>query len=218
MGVYLRNTELFEILQDRYLDIKYYIAEGWQEDKPIQKFRKAILFKGGVPLFTPVEVWEIDLTPLEEKPPCKNILYDLDVGNPVSERNFQYHYFYSFSTQGFLQKGMEDGKEIYDGGRIIDGFEEFIIKNPERKKIALVMRTGGTFKGWERWKFNYSNVERSFPYLEFEIEVNNQTISKKRIENPSNFVIYEIYLPDSPVLKMRIKGKYMSFHYWIIEK
>lgn len=226
---YKRDVEMSEFIK-KNADIHYlYGKEGdfnqdiWQW---VNQFSNKVLYKTPFLVIKNAEIVHIDLFPLckkynpEKMPPFA----ELNIGEGISEKKFYYKGFsapHRYRVDGFLQKGKIDGREYWEGGRLIDGYEEFLLSAPADKAIKVVMLTGNKLSGNAHFLFQKKKVDITLPEIHLRFWVNNNFVGEKTIKIPENFEKINFIIPknlNNGRLKIRVEGNFISFHYWFYLK
>jgi len=217
-------TEKSELIQDMYSDVKYFykgifprVPEG------IKTLTEEVLWRSHDPEVN-TTLYKINLEPVKKEhflPQPYSLFWELDTGNPISEEKNKYRYFSSIEGEpsGFLQKGIIQDDTIWDGGRVIAGSEEFIIRtNPDYYNF-LVIRAGGEFKGVliKRDIFHPYNLKLDVSNINIFAE--GILIARLNTERTRNFIEWVIPIPEHLAkkrnLKIRSEGNFISYHYFV---
>ena len=227
--LYQRNVEMAEFIKSIGKGVDYFYAKQ-DENQPVCKwlkqFSREVLYKTHFVSLENATLFKIDLTGMSKKyiPETRSLVAELNVGDGISERQFHYKTFSvqnRYRVDGFLQKGEIDGQEYWDGGRLIDGYEEFSVDVPRNRSIEIVMLTGDKFCGYAHFRCKRTKMDITLPEINVKLIVNNTIISVKNIKQAKNFQHITFTIPpdlNSGKLKVKITGNYISFHYWVYLK
>jgi hypothetical protein len=219
-----KEYERAELIQRFYPDVKYLLKIGekgknsgniWIED-----------FATGAPIVfswigetEQYVLYSIDLSPLTKKRFEEDITIDeIDIGDPYSELEHNYN---RSNTSGmeFEQLLLQiDG--IYDSGKVTEGYESFRAKLSKNKANNLVCLFGKSFKG-KRLTLNPRprNVNFNLDKPYYEVFINQKEIQKGWIEK--DFQLIRIEIPEEikkENLQITVKGRFISYSYWILAK
>jgi len=230
MRFYKRDVEIGEFIKKRAGNIPYLYGKESRFNRPIyqwlNQFSKKVLYKTHFIALKNVRILNIDLSPLTGKyyPEGLKPIAELNVGDGISERIFHYKVFSTqkrYRVDGFLQKGKIDGKEYWDGGRLIDGHEEFLLNAPGNKSLEIVMLTGNKLSGNAYFRYEEKALNIILPELNIKLFINNKFVAEKTIKTPENFEKINFIIPknfNTGRLNIRLEGSYISFHYWFYKK
>ncbi len=226
---YRRNVEMAEFIKNIGKGVDYFYVKQ-NENEPnckwLKQFSREVLYKTHFVSLGNATLFKIDLTEMYKKyiPETRNLVAELNVGDGISERQFHYKTFSvqnRYRIDGFLQKGKIDGQEYWDGGRLIDGYEQFSVDVPRNRSIEIVMLSGNKFSGYAHFRCKRTKMDILLPEINVKLIVNNTIISVKNIKQAKNFQHITFTIPpnlNSGKLKVKITGNYISFHYWVYLK
>ena len=225
-----RNVEIAEFIKGIGKGVDYFYVKQ-DETQPVCKWleqsSREVLYKTHfVTLNNNATLFKIDLTGMSKKyiPKTRNLVAELNVGDGISEKQFHYKTFSvqnRYRIDGFLQKGKIDGQEYWDGGRLINGYEEFSVNVPRNRFIEIVMLAGNKFSGYAHFRYKMRKINVFLPKINVKLVANNTIIGVKDIQQPKNFQRITFTIPpdlNSGRLKIKIIGNYISFHYWFYLK
>ena len=211
---YNRNLEISEYVQKFYAKKVIYVDyyRNTQVDNWLRQFEpeyaKTFEYMGNK--FAKVNY--IDLNKIKDKPPYAHPYSDLDVGDPFSEKEYNYRYkqYQEKPVVGCLM----EGKNFWDGGRPNVTMENFDLNVPETGGI-LICRYKGLFSGEVFKGDEASSLNLVIRNSNLKIFCNEIPIFEKQIYFSRDFFYLEIPLKEGGKCHFRIEGLFHSFHYWV---
>jgi hypothetical protein len=217
-----KHTEISELLQKYYYNVKYLLIKGNERKNSLLK---ALLgFANGDPHvfkwigeYEKYALYSIDLSPLRKKRFEKNVTDEIDIGDPSSEWIHEYKRV-NLSKNQFVQF-LPKIKDFYDGGRVTEGYEMFSLKLPEKTRSQITCLLGKNFKGGKltlKGSILLKEVQFDLNDPYFEIFINDRKIYSGELKEDSELI--DINIPEeikSEKIKVKVIGRFISYHYWI---
>lgn len=220
---FLDYTETSELLQKFNHDVKYYLSK----DKTPKNLLENLLlnfakedphvFKwiGESDKYT---LYSIDLSPLTEKRFDKDVIDEVDIGDPSSESIHEYKRV-NLNNQEFVQI-LPKIKDFYDAGRITEGYETFSVKFSQKTKNQLTCLLGKKYGGVQIMlgkSLFVKQVEFDLNDPYFEIFINGKQIHTGKLEEDYQLIDIEIpkEIISSDRIIVEVRGRFTSYHYWI---
>jgi len=219
---FLKHTETLELLQRYYCDVKYFLIKEDEKANPLMNF--LLDFAKGDPHFfkwigesEKYALYSIDLSPLTKKRFEKDVIDEIDIGDPSSESIHEYKRV-NLSNNRFVQF-LPKTKDFYDAGRITEGSETFYLKLSSKTNNQLTCLLGKNFKGGKLMMgksmfFQKVHFDLNAPY--FEILINGKKVYRYEIKEDQELI--NINIPretKSDKIKVEVIGRFISYHYWI---
>lgn len=222
---FFRDTEITELIQRFHYDVKYLLIKEEPKKAILEHFLKDFA-KGDPHVFSWIGEYEkfalysIDLSPLAKKRFEKDVIDEIDIGDPSSESTHNYKRVNLGDTE-FIQI-LRKIKGIYDAGRVTEGYETFSVKLSEKEGTQLTCLLGKSFEGAklivEQTIFNQRvQFDLTDPY--FEIFINDKKISADEIKE--DYQLININIPEEineERIIVKVRGRFVSYHYWIRKK
>ncbi len=225
---YFRLTERSKLIQRFLHNCEYYYKTPTDVLMyQILPFIRDTLWQNYEPS-VPTALFRIDLTKIKKEsflPPPYKLIWELDVGDPISEKESKYFYFTDIEgipASGF-DKGIIRSDTIWDVGRLIIGCEEFEIKVVPNDTNYFVIRFGDKFNHWIMQKYTLNPLKIKFQEVKINISFNDKYYFFMKIKNlPESFQEKIIKIPPAIVsnkkIKVHVKGNYISYHYFVYSK
>ncbi len=223
---FFKDTERSELIQNFYNNVKYLLIKEKARTTTVENF--LISFSEGDPHvfkwigeYDKYILYSIDLSPLTKVRFEKNVIDEIDIGDPSSELSHDYKRV-NLNNSQFIQT-IHEIKGIYDAGRVTEGSETFSVNlSPESSSQQLTCLLGKSFDGvklildqsiiYRKVNFNLDD-----PY--FEILFDGKQIYEDTIKE--DYQLININIPEGTnrdKVKVTVKGRFVSYHYWIIGK
>lgn len=153
----------------------------------------------------------LDLSGIHDVPPAEAPYDELDVGDPMSERQCRYRYRDSLerSAGGFLLPG----QGFWDGGRPSVIRERFDLHVPEGGGV-LVARTKGAFSGNVLELYDKTPVDLRVDAAEMRVIANGTCIADTTVPLGEGFSYVSVPVRQGGRVRFEIEGLFHSFHYW----
>ena len=219
---FLAYTETSELLQRYHYDIKYFLMKKSSQKNPLEDL--LLDFTVGDPhVFKWIgesdkyALYSIDLSPLTKKRFDKDVIDEVDIGDPSSESIHKYKRT-DLSGNRFVQI-LPKTKNFYDAGRVTEGYETFYLKLSQKTKNQLTCLlgkkyTGGKLKMGNSLFFQKVEFDLNEPY--FEIFINGKKVHSDEINEDEELI--NVNIPEeikSDEIKVEVIGRFVSYYYWI---
>ena len=216
---YRRDTEICELIQRCYGETSYLLTGTYI---PIVKWLEQFKTESAkvfswIGAEEETFLYHLDLSPLRAKRFEEKTVDEIDIADPISESRHDYNRISSSPARLCQFPGRIKG--CYDAGRVTEGEESFSMKISENGQ-SLVCLLSKEFNGYqvlitgEEKKVSFRLENPSYRVL-----IDGEEVGKGRIEG--NIQLIEIPIPaDIKKEKVRItvKGRFVSYHYWIKEE
>ncbi|MEO0293144.1 MAG: hypothetical protein ABIN61_02845 [candidate division WOR-3 bacterium] len=229
LGKYISSfyeyTEISELVQRYYSNVKYLLTQENFEDNPLTKWLKRFSVKKERTFFWVEEdeiynLYYIELSPLKKQLFEKDVIDELDIGDPSSEKLHNYKRV-NFGPTKYFQI-LFNIESFYDAGRITEGYETFTLRQSKNKDLELICLIGRTFKGekpilGKTLFFQPIKIDLSDSY--FEIFYKGRKIYTKKIEKDYELInIPLLNEAEEDPITLKVEGRFISYHYWIKRK
>lgn len=216
---YNRDTETCELIQRCYGETSYLLTGTYI---PIVKWLEQ--FKRESPrIFSwigteeKIFLYHLDLTPLRVRRFKEKIVDEIDIADPISEKGHDYNRISSSPTRLCQFPGRING--CYDAGRVTEGEESFSMKRSENG-LSLICLLGKEFNGYQvLLTGEEKKVSFKLEDPHYQVSIDGEEIAKERIEGDEDLL--EIPIPagiKKEKVRITVKGRFVSYHYWIKEK
>lgn len=223
---FFKDTERTELIQKFYYNVKYLLIKESSQKTLVENFLLDFA-KGDPHVFKWIGEYdkyllqEIDLSPLKKTRFDRDVIDEIDIGDPSSESTHGYKRVNIGSSK--FEQILHEIKGFYDAGRVIEGYETFSVNlSKENTKQQLTCLLGKSFDGFKmnlRESVFYNQIKFNLekPYLE--ISINGDKIYNDEITG--NYQLINIDLPETikgDKITITVRGRFISYHYWIKEK
>jgi hypothetical protein len=223
---FFKDTERSELIQNFHNNVKYLLIKEKARTTTVENFLISFskedphVFKW-IGEYDKYILYSIDLSPLTKVRFEENVIDEIDIGDPSSELSHDYKRA-NLNNSQFIQT-LHEIKGIYDAGRATEGFETFSVNlSPESSNQQLTCLLGKSFDGVKlilEQSIIYRKVNFNLDDPYFEILLDGKQIYEDAIKE--DYQLININLPEGinrDKVKVTVKGRFVSYHYWIIGK
>lgn len=214
---YFRTTEQTELIQRFYRDIDYILIDV-NKISPTDNW--LLSFSSGYKKYyefagKKMVIQKVNLNQLKDPPPYPAPLDELDVGDPISEKNHDYVALKSSDSR--YQRPLYVESNFCDGGRLITKKERFKIFLPP-ENLTLICRYRGEFNGFKPG-LKREEIKVDLKENPYTVKLDGKTINKGVLNPKTGFFYLTIQLTGkNRYSTVEIEGNYVSFHYWLYNK
>ena len=219
---FLDYTETSELFQKFHYNVKYYLSKE-KTQKNLLENSLLNFAKGDPHIFKWIgesekyALYSIDLSPLTKKRFDKDVIDEVDIGDPSSESIHGYKRT-NLNNQQFVQI-LPKIKDFYDAGRLTEGYETFSVKLSEDNRNQMTCLLSKKFEGIQLKLKNaiiFDKVNFDLNNHYFEIFINGKQIYSGELKE--DYQLIDIKIPEeikSDKITVKVVGRFISYHYWV---
>lgn len=222
---FFKDTERTELIQNFHHNVKYLLINEKAHNSVLENFllhfsKRDPQVLSWIEEHDKYALYSIDLSPLTNKRFEKDVIDEVDIGDPSSESTHKYKRV-NLGHSKFTQI-LHEIKGIYDAGRVTEGYETFSVKLSEKNaNQQLTCMLGRSFEGFQlnlEQSILYTNIKFNLDDPYFEIFINGKQIYKDEIRE--DYQLIDINIPKETKeerITVKVRGRFVSYHYWIRE-